>query len=158
MEGYDIDSNPDEIEGGFSSLVGDLFDQETQDGKEIYEDEQRRFSEELHGIDKGKLSSSNRTVKYKPKGMYLGHRRDNDEAIDIDSNVLARHAAMLGSTGSGKTVALNAILLSLIYKKSPAELNLVLIDPKMVEFSLYKGIPQYFPNYFWAIFCTHRDR
>ena len=33
MEGYDIDSNPDEVEGEFSSLVGDLFDQETQDGK-----------------------------------------------------------------------------------------------------------------------------
>ena len=51
------------------------------------------------------------------------------------------HLLLAGSTGSGKTIALNAILLSLIYKKSPAELNLVLIDPKMVEFSLYRGIP-----------------
>ena len=56
------------------------------------------------------------------------------------------HLLLAGSTGSGKTVALNAILLSLIYKKSPAELNLVLIDPKMVEFSLYKGIPHLLGN------------
>ena len=126
MEGYDIDSNPDEVEGEFSSLVGDLFDQETQDGKEIYEDEQRRFSEELHGIDKGKLSSSNRTVKYKPKGMYLGHRRDNDEAIDIDSNVLARHAAMLGSTGSGKTVMAKTV----IEEATMAGIPSLIIDPQ----------------------------
>ena len=126
MEGYDIDSNPDEVEGEFSSLVGDLFDQETQDGKEIYEDEQRRFSEELHGIDKGKLSNSNRTVKYKPKGMYLGHRRDNDEAIDIDSNVLARHAAMLGSTGSGKTVMAKTV----IEEATMAGIPSLIIDPQ----------------------------
>ena len=56
------------------------------------------------------------------------------------------HLLLAGSTGSGKTVALNAILLSLIYKKSPAELNLVLIDPKMVEFSLYNGIPHLLGN------------
>ena len=42
--------------------------------------------------------------RYKPKGMYLGNRRDTGEPIDIKSMVLARHAAMLGSTGSGKTV------------------------------------------------------
>ena len=51
------------------------------------------------------------------------------------------HLLLAGSSGSGKTVALNVILLSLIFKKTPEELNLVLIDPKMVEFSLYKGIP-----------------
>ena len=126
MEGYDIDSNPDEVEGEFSSLVGDLFDQETQIGKEIYEDEQRRFSEELHGIDKGKLSNSNRSVKYKPKGMYLGHRRDNDEPIDIDSNVLARHAAMLGSTGSGKTVMAKTV----IEEATMAGIPSLIIDPQ----------------------------
>ena len=62
------------------------------------------------------------------------------EYVCEDLSVLP-HILLAGSTGSGKTVALNAILLSLIYKKSPAELNLVLIDPKMVEFSLYRGIP-----------------
>jgi len=56
------------------------------------------------------------------------------------------HLLLAGSTGSGKTVALNVILLSLIYKKAPEELNLVLIDPKMVEFSLYKGIPHLLGN------------
>ena len=42
--------------------------------------------------------------KFKPKGMFLGERRDSGESIDIPPQVLARHAAMLGSTGSGKTV------------------------------------------------------
>ena len=51
------------------------------------------------------------------------------------------HLMLAGSTGSGKSVALNGILLSLLYKKKPSELNLVLIDPKAVEFSLYRGIP-----------------
>jgi S-DNA-T family DNA segregation ATPase FtsK/SpoIIIE len=56
------------------------------------------------------------------------------------------HLLLAGSTGSGKTVALNVILLSLIYRKTPSELNLVLIDPKLVEFSLYRGIPHLLGN------------
>ena len=51
------------------------------------------------------------------------------------------HLMLAGSTGSGKSVALNSIIFSLIYKKTPSELNLVLIDPKIVELSLYRGIP-----------------
>jgi len=51
------------------------------------------------------------------------------------------HLMIAGSTGSGKSVALNAILLSLLFKLSPWNLQLLLIDPKAVEFSLYRGIP-----------------
>ena len=50
-------------------------------------------------------SETRRGRNFKPKGMFLGRRRDNDEPVDIKSTVLARHAAMLGSTGSGKTLA-----------------------------------------------------
>ena len=48
--------------------------------------------------------------KFKPKGMFLGERRDSGDPIDIPAQVLARHAAMLGSTGSGKTVMAKALI------------------------------------------------
>ena len=49
-----------------------------------------------------------------------------------------------GATGQGKSVGLNAILTSLLYKKHPAEMKIVLVDPKMVEFSVYKTIERHF--------------
>ena len=51
------------------------------------------------------------------------------------------HLLVAGSTGSGKSVCLNAIILSLIYKTSPDDVRLILIDPKQVEFSIYNGLP-----------------
>ncbi len=51
------------------------------------------------------------------------------------------HMLVAGSTGSGKTIFLNTFLLSLIYKNSPNELRLILVDPKRVEFSFYANIP-----------------
>ncbi len=51
------------------------------------------------------------------------------------------HLLVGGSTGSGKSVAVNTMILSLLYKCDPSQLRLVLIDPKTVEFSLYQGIP-----------------
>ena len=45
---------------------------------------------------------------------------------------------MAGATGQGKSVGLNAILVSLLYKKHPSQLKLVLVDPKKVELSLYR--------------------
>src|SRR5262249_58235031 len=46
-----------------------------------------------------------------------------------------------GTTGSGKSVAINAMLLSLVYKSPPSQVRLILIDPKMLELSVYEGIP-----------------
>lgn len=51
------------------------------------------------------------------------------------------HVLIAGSTGSGKSVAINAFLASLLFRNSPAELKLILVDPKRVELSLYNGIP-----------------
>lgn len=51
------------------------------------------------------------------------------------------HLLVAGTTGSGKSVSLNAMLLSLLYKSTPKELRLILIDPKMLELSIYDGIP-----------------
>ncbi|MBR1449476.1 MAG: DNA translocase FtsK 4TM domain-containing protein [Prevotella sp.] len=56
----------------------------------------------------------------------------------------APHLLVAGATGQGKSVGLNAILTSLLYKKHPAELKIVLVDPKMVEFSIYRSIDKHF--------------
>ncbi len=51
------------------------------------------------------------------------------------------HLLIAGTTGSGKSVAINAMILSLLYKSSPDDVRLILIDPKMLELSIYDGIP-----------------
>ena len=54
------------------------------------------------------------------------------------------HVLVAGATGQGKSVGLNAIISSLLYKKHPAELKFVLVDPKKVEFSIYSAIERHF--------------
>ncbi len=51
------------------------------------------------------------------------------------------HCLVAGTTGSGKSVGINAMILSLLYKAEPHEVRLLLIDPKMLEMSIYEGIP-----------------
>jgi len=51
------------------------------------------------------------------------------------------HLLVAGTTGSGKSVALNAMILSLLYKSTPKDIRMIMIDPKMLELSVYEGIP-----------------
>lgn len=72
----------------------------------------------------------------------IGKRIDNENFI-VDLATMP-HLLMAGATGQGKSVGLNAILVSLLYKKHPSQLKLVLIDPKKVELSIYKTIEKHF--------------
>jgi len=51
------------------------------------------------------------------------------------------HALIAGTTGSGKSVTINAMVLSLLYKATPEDVRLIMVDPKMLELSVYEGIP-----------------
>lgn len=62
----------------------------------------------------------------------------NPQAVDLTK---MPHLLVAGTTGSGKSVSLNAMLLSMLFKSMPDQLRLILIDPKMLELSVYDGIP-----------------
>lgn len=72
----------------------------------------------------------------------IGKKIDNENFI-VDLTTMP-HLLMAGATGQGKSVGLNAILVSLLYKKHPSQLKLVLVDPKKVELSLYRNIETHF--------------
>jgi S-DNA-T family DNA segregation ATPase FtsK/SpoIIIE len=72
----------------------------------------------------------------------LGKKIDNENFI-LDLAAMP-HLLMAGATGQGKSVGLNAILVSLLYKKHPSQLKFVLVDPKKVELSLYRIIEKHF--------------
>ena len=72
----------------------------------------------------------------------IGKKIDNENFI-VDLTSMP-HLLMAGATGQGKSVGLNAILVSLLYKKHPSQLKLVLIDPKKVELSVYRQIEKHF--------------
>jgi S-DNA-T family DNA segregation ATPase FtsK/SpoIIIE len=72
----------------------------------------------------------------------IGKKIDNENFI-VDLTTMP-HLLMAGATGQGKSVGLNAILVSLLYKKHPSQLKLVLVDPKKVELSLYRHIERHF--------------
>ncbi|MEO5651007.1 MAG: DNA translocase FtsK, partial [Ginsengibacter sp.] len=70
-------------------------------------------------------------------------KKINNENFIVDLATMP-HLLMAGATGQGKSVGLNAILVSLLYKKHPSQLKLVLIDPKKVELSIYQTIEKHF--------------
>lgn len=72
----------------------------------------------------------------------IGKTIDNENYI-VDLAAMP-HLLMAGATGQGKSVGLNAILVSLLYKKHPSQLKFVLVDPKKVELSLYRAIEKHF--------------
>ncbi|WP_255469994.1 DNA translocase FtsK [Pseudoxanthomonas sp. z9] len=89
------------------------------------------------------LSELLRSKEYDKSGSALTLALGKDIAGRPTVADLARmpHLLVAGTTGSGKSVAVNAMVLSLLYKASPKELRMLMIDPKMLELSVYQGIP-----------------
>lgn len=74
-----------------------------------------------------------------PISMALGHDiGGNPVVVDLAK---MPHLLVAGTTGSGKSVGINAMILSILFKSSPKEVRLIMIDPKMLELSVYDGIP-----------------
>lgn len=85
------------------------------------------------------LSSEDFDKSKSPLTMALGH----DIAGNPVVTDLAKmpHLLVAGTTGSGKSVGVNAMIISLLYKSTPEEVRLIMVDPKMLELSVYEGIP-----------------
>lgn len=81
--------------------------------------------------------------KFESHKSKLAFALGKDAAGEIAIGDIAKmpHVLIAGATGSGKSVCINSILVSLLYKAKPSEVKLILIDPKMVELSGYNGIP-----------------
>ena len=88
------------------------------------------------------LSSDKFTKNNYALPIAIGKRIDNENFIVDLANM--PHLLMAGATGQGKSVGLNAILVSLLYSKHPSQLKFVLVDPKKVELSIYKTIERHF--------------
>lgn len=88
------------------------------------------------------LSSKKFREYNKPLPIALGATISND--IFVTDLASMPHVLVAGATGQGKSVGLNVIIASLLYKKHPTELKFVLIDPKEVEFSLYNKLEKHY--------------
>lgn len=77
----------------------------------------------------------------KKKGLYFALGKDIDGNCYVSDLTSFPHALVAGGTGSGKSVCLNCMIVSLLYRYTPDQLRMILIDPKMVEFNIYKDLP-----------------
>ncbi len=85
-------------------------------------------------------------VNAKPNALSFVIGKDVEGRPVCGNIVKMKHVLVAGATGSGKSVCLNAMLISLISKYSPEDLRLILIDPKKVEFAIYDGLPHLMIN------------
>jgi S-DNA-T family DNA segregation ATPase FtsK/SpoIIIE len=85
------------------------------------------------------IRSSNFDKSNSPLTLALG--KDISGKAAVADLAKMPHLLVAGTTGSGKSVAINAMLLSLLYKATPEDVRLILIDPKMLELNAYEGIP-----------------
>lgn len=85
------------------------------------------------------LASRQYEAAKSPLSLALGH--DISGTPVIADLAKMPHLLVAGTTGSGKSVGVNVMLLSLLYKSTPKEVRLILVDPKMLELSVYEGIP-----------------
>ena len=103
-------------------------------------------NKERQFVQLGCMLSGDTFVNAKPSSLMFTMGKDvaNRKVYGDISKMI--HLLVAGSSGSGKSVFLGSLIISLIYKYSPEELRLILIDPKMTEFVLYNGLPHLMIN------------
>ncbi len=84
---------------------------------------------------------SSEAYEKSPAALTLGLGKDISGRPVIADIARMPHLLVAGTTGSGKSVAVNAMILSLIYKATPEQVRMIMVDPKMLELSVYEGIP-----------------
>ncbi|WP_244136078.1 MULTISPECIES: DNA translocase FtsK [unclassified Burkholderia] len=82
-----------------------------------------------------------RQYQHSPSQLTIAMGKDITGHPVVTDLAKAPHMLVAGTTGSGKSVAINAMILSLLYKATPEDVRLIMIDPKMLELSVYEGIP-----------------
>jgi S-DNA-T family DNA segregation ATPase FtsK/SpoIIIE len=85
------------------------------------------------------LSSNAYDEATSPLSLALGHDIAGEPVV-VDLGKMP-HLLVAGTTGSGKSVGINAMIISLLFKASPEEVRLIMVDPKMLELAVYEGIP-----------------
>ena len=84
------------------------------------------------------------------KAKFTDHPSDIAFAVgrDIGGQIIVTdiekmpHLLIAGATGSGKSVCINTLIMSILYKSNPSDVRMIMIDPKVVELNVYNGIPQ----------------
>jgi S-DNA-T family DNA segregation ATPase FtsK/SpoIIIE len=84
---------------------------------------------------------AHREFRESKKDLPLALGKGIDAAPVTSDMAKMPHILVAGTTGSGKSVCVNSIILSLVFSKTPEDVRLILVDPKMLEFSIYDGIP-----------------
>ncbi len=85
------------------------------------------------------LSSRAYDISNSPLSLALGHDIAGEPVV-VDLSKMP-HLLVAGTTGSGKSVGINAMILSMLFKASPEDVRLIMVDPKMLELAVYEGIP-----------------